>query len=384
MHKIGVITGTRAEYGLLKPVIEKINEDEDLKLCLIATGMHLEEKFGYTYREIEKDGYVIDYKVEMNLESDTPEAVVRSMGTELQGFAEIFQKAGLDMIVVLGDRYEILMAATAAMIYRIPIAHIHGGELTEGLIDDAIRHSVTKMSAIHFASTDEYAKRIIQMGEQPQKVFSVGALGIENIRSLNLLSREALCERFGAVFEQRYMMVTYHPVTLEGNSAKWQFQNLLDVLSDNQGYNYVFTYANADPEGNAINEMIREYVEAHSNTKAFVSMGQLGYLSALKYCDAVVGNSSSGLIEAPSFNIPTVNIGNRQAGRVKADTVIDCGYSGNEIQRAFEKATDVVFRNACMEYVNPYEKMGTSDQIINEIKKYLWANESISKKFYDI
>lgn len=384
MKRIGIITGTRAEYGLLKSLIRKVNNDNDLELCLIVTGMHLEEKFGYTYREIEKDGFVIDYKVEMKLNADTPAAVTCSMGIEMEGFSKIFQEAKLDMVVVLGDRYEILVAAIAAMVYRIPIAHIHGGELTEGLIDDAIRHCVTKMSAIHFASTEVYAKRIIQMGEQPQKVFCVGALGIENIKSVDLFSREELSQRFGKVFKEKYMMVTYHPVTLEGNSAKWQFKNLLDVLSDNREYNYIFTYANADPEGDGINEMIREYVREHSNTEAFISMGQMGYLSALKYCSAVIGNSSSGIIEAPSFKIPTINIGNRQKGRVKAKTIIDSGYSVDEIAKAFEQATDRAFRVECEKYSNPYEQSGTSNKIVTEIKNYLLTTGGISKKFYDI
>ncbi len=222
------------------------------------------------------------------------------------------------------------------------------------------------------------------MGELPQHVFSVGALGIENIKSLNLLSREALGERFGGVFGKDYIMVTYHPVTLEGNSARWQFQNLLDVLTENREYNYIFTYANADPEGNVINEMIQEYVESNENAKAFVSMGQLGYLSALKYCKAVVGNSSSGLIEAPSFFIPTVNIGNRQEGRVKAQTVIDCGYGREEIKNAISKAVGIEFAEMCKKCENPYDKAYTSERIIAEIKKYLNAGESISKKFYNI
>lgn len=384
MKKIGVVTGTRAEYGLLKPILEKIRDDKELELSLIVTGMHLEERFGYTYKEIENDGFIINYKNKMNLDSDTSAAVTTSMGIELMGFADIFADAKLDMLVVLGDRYEILVAAVAAMMFRIPIAHIHGGELTKGLIDDAIRHSITKMSMLHFASTDVYAKRIIQMGEQPQRVFSVGSLGIENMKSLHLLDREELANKYGNLFEKKYILVTYHPVTLEKNSAKWQFQNILNVLDNYKEYNFIFTYANADPDGQIINEMIEGYIKENLNTKAFVSMGQLGYLSAMRYCEAVLGNSSSGIIETPFFHKPTINIGERQEGRMKAETVIDCGYSYDEIKSAFEKATSEAFKKECELFSNPYEKENTSSCIISEIKKYVSLKSDISKEFYDI
>lgn len=384
MKKIGIVTGTRAEYGLLKPVMQKIKEDQDLKLCLIVTGMHLSEQFGYTYKEIEKDGFHIDYINDMKLTSDTSYGICRSMGIELGGFAEIFEKDRVDLLVLLGDRYEIQIAAVAAVIYRIPIAHIHGGELTEGLIDDVIRHSVTKMSELHFTSTKMYAKRVMQMGEQSDRVFCVGALGTENIKRQVLFEKDELCKNFGDIFTNPYIMVTYHPVTLENNSAEWQFENLLNVISRHNEFNYIFTYANSDMDGKIINEMIEEFVKYNENAKAFKSMGQIGYLSALKYCEAVIGNSSSGIIEAPSFHIPTMNIGERQMGRVRAETVIDCGYSVQEIEGALDKIRSREFKEFCQKCDNPYEGIDTSGTIVQEIKKFLDTNTGNKKKFYDI
>lgn len=384
MKKIGIVTGTRAEYGLLKNVIKRVNEDEELELCLIVTGMHLAEQFGYTYKEIEKDGFVINYRNDMNLTSDTSYGVCKSMGTELIGFADIFEEANLDLLVLLGDRYEIQIAATAALIYRIPIAHIHGGELTEGLIDDAIRHSITKMSEIHFTSTKEYANRVIQLGEQPQRVFCVGALGTENIKKTELYEREQLCNQFGNIFSSEYIMITYHPVTLENSSAKQQFENLLKVVDNHKEYNYIFTYANADPDGSIINILIEEYVHKNKNAVAFVSMGQLGYLSALKYAKAVVGNSSSGIIEAPSFHIPTINIGDRQKGRVQAQTVINSGYSVEEIEQKFKKIRDQSFIEICKHCQNPYEGKNTAETIVKEMKNFLISYSGKKKSFYDM
>lgn len=384
MKNIGILTGTRAEYGLLKPVMQKVEQDKDLNLCLIVTGMHLSEQFGYTYREIEKDGFRIDYKNDMELVSDTSYAICKSMGKELAGFADIFEEADLDMLVLLGDRFEIQMAAVAAMLYRIPVAHIHGGELTQGLMDDAIRHSVTKMSDLHFTSTSEYAQRVIQMGEQPERVFCVGALGIENIKSIRLLSREQLCQKFGDIFLHNYIMVTYHPVTLEKHTAGIQFQKLLNVVENHPEYHYISTYANADTDGAIINKMIESYTQEHKNTKAFVSMGQLGYLSALQHCSAVLGNSSSGIIEAPSFHIPTINIGDRQKGRVRAKTVIDCGYETRDIEQALTESQNQKFKDLCQESTNPYEGKNTSEQIIMQIKKYLNQVQGKQKIFYDI
>lgn len=384
MKKVGVVTGTRAEYGLLKSIIQSIEKDDELEACVIVTGMHLEERFGTTCKEIEKDKVHISYKIPMSLYSDSPEVIVHSMGIELGGFADVLNEAQLDMLVVLGDRYEIITAALAAIMFRIPIAHIHGGELTEGAVDDAIRHAITKMSALHFVSTEEYAKRVIQMGEQPDKVFCVGAPGIENIKKIPLLSRQELIEKFGRQFSKDYIMVTYHPVTLENVASEQRFENLLQVLEKHKEYNYVLTYANADTGGESINRMIEEYVNSNSNSVAFRSMGQEGYLSALKYCKAVVGNSSSGIIEAPTFHVPTVNIGERQTGRVKAKTVIDCGNTSKEIEQAFMQAVGKEFQIICQNSHNPYEGSQTAATIVKEIKKFLDTAQTIKKKFYSI
>lgn len=382
-YKIGVVTGTRAEYGILKSLIEKIYTDERLELCLIVTGMHLESRFGNTYKEIESDGYPIAYRIPMNLDSDAEHNITKSMGIELATFGNVLKDARINMMVILGDRFEILIAAIAATIFKIPIAHLHGGELTEGAIDEAIRHSVTKMSSLHFPATEVYAKRIIQMGEQPFFVHNVGALGVENIKKCKLYSRKQLSEKFGELFLEKYVMVTYHPVTLESDSAGQQFKNLLEAININSDFNYVFTYANADPNGTIINILIEDYVNKHKNTLAFKSMGQIGYLSALQFCEMVVGNSSSGLIEAPSFGIPTINIGERQKGRVKAKSVIDCSYSVCDILNAFDKAKSD-FKLFCHDVKNPYEGTKTSEKIIMIMVEFLDKNVGIKKSFYDI
>ena len=383
--KICVVTGTRAEYGLLKPVISKISKDDELELCLIVTGMHLSPEFGMTYREIENDGYEIRHKVEMLLSADTPSSIVKSMGVEMIGFADVYAQEQPDMVVLLGDRYEILVAAIAAMVHRIPIAHIHGGESTEGAMDEAIRHSITKMSMLHFASTEVYKKRIIQLGEQPERVFSVGALGVENVKSLSLLSRKELEESIQFSFDKATVMVTYHPVTLENDTVENQFTNLLAVLKKHKELQIIFTKANADTDGRIINQMIDQFVLENSNRSiAFTSMGQLRYLSALQYCVAVIGNSSSGIIEVPSFGIPTVDIGERQKGRVRAESVIHCGTEESEIESAVKEALSDAGREKAKQSMNPYEGVDTSKRIIEVIKKYLKQGIVLKKHFYDI
>lgn len=385
MKKICVVTGTRAEYGLLKPLIKRINDDNEVELQLVVTGMHLSPEFGLTYHEIEEDGFSITDKNEMLLSSDTPNGITKSIGLATIGFADIFTRNKPDMIVLLGDRYEIFAAATAAMIHRIPIAHIHGGERTEGLIDEAIRHSITKMSMLHFASTEEYRKRIIQMGEQKDRVFNVGALGVENIKSQKLLSKRELEESIGFELDRPYVIVTYHPVTLENNTSKRQFKNVLDALSDMRLYKVIFTKANSDTDGRVINNLIDEFVNRNSNRAiAVTSLGIKRYLSAMNYADMVIGNSSSGLLETPSFHIPTVNIGNRQQGRIKAESIIDCGNETAEIIDAIRKA-ECMKKNVDMySIVNPYEGKNTSKDILDTIKTYLNMDKGVIKKFYDI
>lgn len=385
MKKICVVTATRAEYGLLKPLIELIHESKELELQLMVTGAHLSPEFGLTYQGIEKDGYHITAKVEMLLSSDTSVGITKSMAVALMGFADYFEQYKPDMVVILGDRYEMLMVATAAMMAKIPISHIHGGEITEGAYDDAIRHSITKMSYLHFASTEEYRRRIIQLGEQPERVYNVGALGVENIRKVSLWSKEQLEENLGFSFTEDTIMVTYHPVTLDTMSAKTQFSNLLEVIDKYKGIKVIFTKANADTDGRIINQMIDEYVGINKGRcVAFTSLGQVRYLSALQFCRAVVGNSSSGIVEVPSFYIPTVNIGNRQKGRIAAESVIHCGYDIEEIDVAIRQALSNEFIQKISKCQNPYEKEDTAINIYGIIKVYMEQEKERYKRFYDI
>ena len=385
MKKICVVTATRAEYGLLKPVMSRIKDDEGLELQILVIGAHLSPEFGLTYKEIEKDGFEIDQKIEMLLSSDTSTGVVKSMGVELISLAEYFEGHRPDMLVVLGDRYEMLMVASAALIFAIPIAHIHGGEITEGAFDDAIRHSITKMSQIHFASTEEYRHRIIQLGENPRNVFYTGALGVENIVNEELLDRTSLESDIDFFIDENTIMVTYHPVTLENIPSKVQFEKLLAVIEKNEKLRVIFTKANSDTDGRIINYMIDKFVESHKERcVAFTSLGRVRYLSALQFCGAVVGNSSSGIIEAPSFHIPTINIGNRQQGRIYADTVINCGYEMESIQMALDKAFSGEFQNQLKMVNNPYEKTGTSKLIVEKIKEMLIKDNGVKKHFYDV
>lgn len=384
MKKICVVTGTRAEYGLLKPLLCRIENNEKTELCLIVTGMHLSPEYGLTYKEIEQDGFKSYEKNEMLMSSDTVNGVTKSVGLGMVGFADIFTRVSPDIVVLLGDRYEILAAATAAMLHGIPIAHLHGGEITEGAVDDAIRHAITKMSTLHFAATDQCRRRIIQMGEQPQNVYCVGALGIENIKKQKLLKKEELEKSIGFSLKDPFVLVTYHPVTMEANTAKGQFENLLKALAK-LPYRIIFTKANADAEGKAINKLIDEYTIEHSDrTIAFSSLGMIRYLSALRLCRMVIGNSSSGIIEAPSFKVPTINIGIRQKGRERACSVIDCGNSTESILGAVEKAEAMYMEGRLNSISNPYEGEKTSEKIYEHIIDYLEKNENTVKHFYDL
>ena len=373
MKKICVVTGTRAEYGLLRPLLQKIKNDNDLELQLLVTGMHLSPEFGLTYQEIEQDGFEITQRNEMLLSSDTPNAITKSVGLGMIGFADIFTKMVPDMVVILGDRYEVLAAAAAAMIHRIPIAHVHGGELTLGAIDDAIRHSVTKMSTLHFTATEEYRRRVIQLGEAPESVFYVGALGVENIKTQKRMTKEGLSKSIDFSLDMPYVMVTFHPVTLEKNTAQEQFQNLLCALDNFKEYQIIFTKANSDTDGRIINQEIDQYVEKNRTRAA-----------ALQYCEMVIGNSSSGIVEAPSFKVPTVNIGNRQLGRVRAKSVLDCTNRVEDIVRAIRTAKEFKEKKELDNLKNPYEKSGTSENIMNEIKNFLTKKHATEKQFYDV
>lgn len=382
-RKICVVTGTRAEYGLLFWLMKAIQKDSDLELQLIVTGMHLSPEFGLTYKEIEKD-FTIDKKIEILLSSDTTVGISKSMGLAQISFAESFDTLKPDMLIVLGDRYEIFSAVSSAMIARIPIVHLHGGEATEGLIDEPIRHSITKMSHIHFTATDEYKNRVIQLGENPNRVFNVGGMGIENIKRLELLKKDEFEKSIGFKLNKKNILVTFHPVTLENSTAKTQFQELLNAIDSLEDTTIIFTKANSDTDGRIINSMIDEYVNNNSDKSiGFTSLGQLRYLSALQFVDAMVGNSSSGLIETPSFKKGTINIGNRQKGRIMAKSVITCESIEESIKIAFEKLYSEDFKFMLQDVENPYGNGCASKNILNVIKN-IKLEGIVQKSFYDI
>lgn len=381
---ISILTATRAEYGLLKPIIAKLNTIEEFDVRIVATGAHLSPEFGLTYQEIEKDSFQIDEKIEILLSSDTPSSISKSMGLAMISFADYFEKLSPDLLIVLGDRYETLAVATTAMNQRIPIAHLYGGETTEGAIDESIRHAITKLSYIHFTSTDEYRNRVIQLGEHPSRVFNVGAIGIENILSEMLLSKEELEEELKIDLSKSYAVVTFHPVTLENNSSKKQVESLLEVCKKFSNLSFIFTKANADAEGRIINQLIDKYSQDNDNIFAFTSLGMRRYLSVLKYCSMVIGNSSSGLLEAPSFGIPTINIGDRQKGRLQADSVINCEPTIVNITKSINLALSDEFVKKAKKTINPYGNGDTSNKVVEVIKDYMLNDKiDLKKKFYD-
>lgn len=383
MKKICVVTGTRAEYGLLYWLMKEIEADKELELQLIVTGMHLSPEFGLTYKEIEKE-FKIDKKVEMLLSSDTSIGISKSIGIAQISFCEAFEELKPDILIVLGDRYEIFSATSTAMIARIPIVHLHGGETTEGAFDESIRHSITKMSHLHFTATEEYRNRVIQLGEHPSRVFNVGGMGIENIKRLKLLTKEEFENSIDFKLNKKNILVTFHPVTLENSTAQEQFQELLEVIDELEDTNIIFTKANSDTDGRIINQMIDDYVARNFHKSVrFTSLGQLRYLSALQYVDAMVGNSSSGLLEAPSFKIGTINIGDRQKSRIKADSVIDCSANKTDIEKAFEKLYSKEFQNSLINVQNPYGDGCASKKIIEALKNIDFKN-ILKKSFYDI
>jgi GDP/UDP-N,N'-diacetylbacillosamine 2-epimerase (hydrolysing) len=384
MRKICVVTGTRAEYGLLYWTMKTLQADQTIDLFVCATGMHFSPEFGLTYKKILEDGFIINEKVETLLSSDTPVGVSKSLGLGIISFSEVFERIKPDLILVLGDRYEIFAACTAAMISRIPIAHCHGGEATEGLIDEAIRHSITKMSQLHFASTEKYRDRIIQLGEQPRNVYNVGALGIENINKLKLLTKFEFENSIKFKLNKINILVTFHPVTLDDLSAEEQFKHLLIALNKLEDTTLIFTKPNSDTDGRVIIKLIDDYVKRNNKKAiAFASLGQLRYLSAMQYIDFVVGNSSSGLIEVPSFKKATINIGDRQQGRIKSASVIDCDNSIEAIERAISIALSAEFKEKLKSVKNPYEGENPSSKIV-EVLKNVNLNGIIKKKFYNL
>ena len=383
MRKICVVTSTRAEYGQLYWLLKEIEADSELELQIIATGMHLSPEFGLTYKEIEKE-FKIDKKIEILGSSHSKLDICTEMAKVYEKFAPAFSELKPDILVLLGDRYEIFGVAGVASIMQIPIAHIHGGETTQGAFDEAFRHSITKMSHIHFAATREYENRIIQLGEEPSRVFNVGGPGIENIKKLNLLNKDEFEKSINFKLTKKNILITFHPVTLENSSAKEQFGELLKAIDELEDTNFIFTKANSDIDGDVINKMIDEYISKKSQKAvAFTSLGQLRYLSAIKFVDIVLGNSSSGLSEVPSFKKVTINIGDRQKGRTKASSVIDISPVKEEILAAIKKAYSKEFEQILKNTINPYDGGNPSKKMV-KILKEIKIDGILKKKFYDI
>lgn len=382
-RKICFITGSRAEYGQLYHLINKVSKSNETELQLIATGMHLNKEFGYTYKEIEKD-FKIDRKIKILSKQDTPNAISKSMSLAHKGFGDAYEFLKPDLIVVLGDRYEALISCIDAMVARIPIAHIHGGETTEGLIDEAIRHSITKMSHLHFVANKEYKKRVIQLGERPSNVYNYGGMGVDTIKKTNILSKTEFEKAINFKLNKRNILITFHPVTLEKNTSKTQFKQILKSINKLFDTNIIFTKSNSDTEGRIINDLIDNYVNLNPHKAIkFESMGNQLYLSALNYIDAVIGNSSSGLAEAPTFKIGTINIGDRQKGRVMTSSIINCEPNEKDIDNAFMKLYSVAFQKKIRNVKNPYGQGGASEKVFKIIKKKN-LQSILKKKFFNI
>lgn len=382
-QKVCVITGSRAEYGLLRWIMKEITESTKLELQIIVTGMHLSPEFGLTYRDIENDGFKINRKVEMLLSSDTASGVSKSMGLGLIGFGDAYNELTPDLLLVLGDRFEILSAVTAAMVSKIPVAHLHGGEITEGSYDDGFRHAITKMSHLHFVAAEEYRNRVIQMGENPENVYLTGGLGIDNIVKLKYLEKHELEKSLGICLNEKSLLITFHPVTLGSTSSSDQLLELLSALDNFSDTTLIFTHPNADTDGRELIKIIESFVASHENASVYTSLGQLRYLSCMKYVDGVVGNSSSGLLEAPSFGIGTVNIGERQKGRMLAKSVINCAAEEKEITAAIHRLYSSEFHEIVQHAENPYGKVGVSKKIVELLEKIPLEN-LIAKTFHDL
>ena len=382
-RKVCIITGTRAEYGLLRWIMQILKDDPDFTLQIIATGMHLSPEFGLTYKAIEQDGFHIDRKVEMLTSSDTPVGIAKSMGLGLIGFADALHEMQPDLILVLGDRFEIFSAVSAALVACIPVAHLHGGETTEGAFDEALRHSITKMSHLHFVAAEEYRQRVIQLGEQPERVFTVGGLGIDNIKRLQLLDRKALESSLDFKLGIKNLLITFHPVTLETANAENQMTELLAALTTLKDTGLIFTLPNADTNGRILVKMVEQFVAKNSNARAYTSLGQLRYLSCIAQVDGVIGNSSSGLLEVPSFKKGTINIGDRQRGRLQAKSIINCKPNRTSIVSALTQLYSDDFQTHLRKVINPYGEGGASEKIAS-ILKHIVTNGIVKKTFHDL
>jgi len=383
VKKICVVTGTRAEYGLLRRVMDGIRNSPLLELQIIATGMHLSPEFGMTFEEIEADGFHINCKVEMLMSSDTAVGVTKSMGLGMIGFADALGGLKPDLMLLLGDRYEVFAAAASALISRVPIAHVHGGETTEGAFDEAIRHSVTKMSHLHFVAAEEYRRRVIQLGEPPERVFQVGGLGVDNIVRLEPLTRDELEAALSFKLRDRNLLITFHPVTLEHNTSAAQMGELLAALGDEKDTGLIFTMPNADTDGRVLFRKIESFCSNHPNARAYTSLGHLRYLSCIKHVDGVVGNSSSGLTEVPSFKKGTINIGDRQRGRLRANSVIDCEPERHAISIALNRLFSQEFQVQLSDVINPYGDGGASEAIVKALVQQP-LGDLLKKRFCDV
>lgn len=382
-RKLCVVTGTRAEYGLLKHLIAAIDSAEEFELILLVTGSHLSQKFGHTFQEIEEDGFLINKKINLNISGDSSDHIAKSTALSLEGFSEAYGELAPDLIIILGDRYELLGAAISAMYHQIPIAHLHGGEVTLGAMDESIRHSLTKLSHLHFVANDEYGNRVKQLGENPSHVFNVGGLGVDAIKRIQLMSKSQLEGSLQMHFREKNLLVTFHPVTLENSTSATQMEELLKALLLRSDSQIIFTMPNADPDSKILFRMIEDFVSTNSNSCLFTSLGQTRYFSCLAQVDAVIGNSSSGLHEVPSFKKATINIGDRQKGRLKAESVIDCGSDFESINNAITKLYTPSFQKIVSTATNPYGEGGAVDLIIKRLKKQSFDN-LLKKNFYDL
>lgn len=382
-RKICVITSSRADYGLLQWVMQGIKDDPELQLQIIATGMHLSTQFGSTYKAIENDGFKIDFLLDILGSSDSPLAISESMGLAMKGAAKALDELEPDVIVVLGDRFEIFACTAAALVSRRPVAHINGGEVTIGAQDESFRHAITKMSHLHFVATEEYKSRVIQLGENPRNVFLVGGTGIDSVKNLKLLERTELESSLDVEFGKKSLLITFHPATLSNNQPGQEMKELLAALSPLTDTTLIFTMPNADTGGQVIKTLITEFVNTHKNSKAYISLGQLKYLSCLAQVDGVIGNSSSGITEAPSFKKGTINIGDRQLGRVQASSIINCDPKTSEIRQAIETLYSDDFRSSLEKTKNPYGEGGASLKIVQTLKEC--SLEGITQKtFHDL
>lgn len=385
MKNVCIVTATRAEYGALKNVINLIDKSNKLNLILVVTGTHLSEKFGRTISEIYEDGIKINKCIDILSNRNDNIGITETIGNASYLFGEFFSENKIDMLVVCGDRYELLPICLSALCFKIPIAHISGGEVTEGAIDDSVRHSITKMSYLHFPACEKYRRRIIQLGENPNRVFNFGDVGVENVYKISYMTKNELEEALKIKLDGKYMSVTFHPVTLDEVLPEVQFKELLQAIEQFEDIKFIFSKANADAGGEKINTLIDQYVASHKNAFVFDSLGVVKYLSLLKYSCGIIGNSSSGIVEAPSLNIPTINIGDRQRGREQAQSIINCMPKKEEIISAIKYALSEEFTGIVMNSQNPYGLGNTAKNIVDTIEEFLYKdNIELKKSFYDI